>query len=302
MSSLPNASDPGACAALAASLWAELGAPLARLHSHVAVDPEPLIVFTPTLARNEGRLLGLAASWCLRYEARISASRLAHVAKRAPRGVAEAWEAFRGDLAAHGGSWGKPAPSPRPVDVRVVGLDITRPALIRLRMRGLAGVAARADVLVELLARANEWHSAQVGDPIATRRSTDVVLTDLVATGLVDERTTGGRREVRLAEPNALARLVGGAADLAYPSWAQIFEWMLLAEQELGAGPPATAEAQVSEAARRRALRTTGRDLGLPDPGPDLGAWASLHASQLANGSSPLFALRSGRAARVRSW
>ena len=59
------------------SLWTELGVPgVIRRHAHVAIDPEPLIVFSPWLLRHDARLQEEVVRWCVAHADRISASRL----------------------------------------------------------------------------------------------------------------------------------------------------------------------------------------------------------------------------------
>jgi hypothetical protein len=59
------------------SAWTELGVPgVERTHQRFAIDPDPLIVFTPALAKDDPRLVEQAAAWCGRHGAVVSKTRL----------------------------------------------------------------------------------------------------------------------------------------------------------------------------------------------------------------------------------
>ena len=150
---------------LAWSLWTELGVPgVVRNHRHTVVDPEALLVATPAMVWGEPRLRELAYGWCAVHSERTSTSRLRGLYAGLPGGAQAPFGSFVATLR-QGGlvRWSIPsdeAPWRDQPLVRRVSLDLSRPALLRLRMRGLCGVGARADVLCELLARQDGWVTA----------------------------------------------------------------------------------------------------------------------------------------------
>src|SRR5687768_9533464 len=85
--------------------WSELGVPGGRETAAEAADPEPLIAFTPHLAADEPRLLGLVFDWCLAHQAWISATRLAGCVAAASPEVQVAAGRFNAALWEHGVRW-----------------------------------------------------------------------------------------------------------------------------------------------------------------------------------------------------
>ncbi|MEJ7562776.1 MAG: hypothetical protein WKF45_09660 [Ilumatobacteraceae bacterium] len=125
------------------SLWAELGVPgVLRNHAHVAIDPEPLIVFSPWLFRDDARLQDEVVRWCVAHADRISASRLYGLLKTASPDVSAAFNEMATNLRPRrvvddGESDGDEASTTKPL-----ALPTKRSALIR-EVAFLAGGARR---------------------------------------------------------------------------------------------------------------------------------------------------------------
>src|SRR3954451_22050481 len=74
------------------SLWAEVGVPgWSRRHEDWAIDPEPLIVFTPYLGDGDSRLGGESINWCIRNARYIAATRLRNILSTTPEAVRQRW-------------------------------------------------------------------------------------------------------------------------------------------------------------------------------------------------------------------
>ncbi len=263
-----RAREPGL--GLAWSLWTELGVPGPyRRHSSTIVDPERLIVATPRLARDDPRLLDLVFAWCAQHAHRVSASRLSTLLKEARAEVRSAAELFLGELAAAGTPLVRvpPAPPPQPRDRRDIIVPMARPALLRLRMRGLVGVGGRADVLVTLLSSPATWWSASELDDVGiAKRNVARVLAELGEAGIAHTRRRGNTLEYRLVNPTALGELVALPPHATFPDWRGVFEWMHLAD-ELGQLDPArSATLRVEVAHHREALESLVAALGLELP------------------------------------
>jgi hypothetical protein len=214
------------------SAWTELGIPgTQRTHQGVAVDPDPLIVFTPALAVNDPRLLEQAGAWCERHGERVSKTRLDGLVRGAPDDVGSAFTTFAERLGGACADW-RPSErrSRRIVPERTTPPPLERPALARLRMRALAGTGARADVLCELLGSQRSWISATDLERLGyTRRSIARVLADLEAAHLTSEKPGKGAAAFRLRDPRELAILIA-AKDLMWPDWAAVLTlaWRLV--------------------------------------------------------------------------
>jgi len=206
-----------ATGALLWSLWTELGLPGAeRHHSHLLSDPEPLIVFTPFLAASDSRLLGLVFDWCAAHADHLSVTRIKALADTVPEDVRQSLMRFNGALEREGIRW-SPTGSPGPFEVgrRRMALPLERPSLLRLRLRFLAGVSARAEVLTELLvAGRTRLSSEELAIPGITRRSTDRVIAELVKGGFLTVHGKQRGRRFSLINQNALSSLFGHGREI----------------------------------------------------------------------------------------
>lgn len=221
------------------SLWTELGVPgLARSHGHLALDPEPLIAVTPWLAMSDARLQAEAMRWCVAHGDRISASRLLALVAAAPSHVRQAFDRFAATLAAQSRVRWRPAaqePAPPTKATKTPpSLPVTRAALVRFRLRAVAGVGARADVLAELMAHPDTWVVASDLNHLGySKRNVSRVLTELAESGLARSRRSRNAVAFQLGELPPWQALVGGA-DLSWPPWSALF-LLAVAAAELSA-------------------------------------------------------------------
>lgn len=212
--------------------WTELGVRgVERRFQHNAIDPEPLIVFTPALSADEPRLNEQVTAWCERFGGAVTTTRLWGIAKTAPTPIREAFETFINSLGGAAHHWQRSGTSSSrgPID-HTSSLPLERPSLARLRIRALAGTGARADVISEILGTQNAWVTATELERLGyTRRSISRVLDELSAARIVVERSTKGPRAFRLSKQDALTDIVA-ARDLVWPDWptALTLAWQLL--------------------------------------------------------------------------
>lgn len=285
---------------LAWSLWTELGIPgVARNHTHLVVDPEPLIVATPTLAAADPRLLEQAFGWCTTHADRISASRLKGLLTGSSPSVAELFSSFSLGLRDHGVRWpatGSPDPWSPLGSVPAPPLPLDRPAMLRFRLRALCGVGARADVLVELLTSGGIWRSAAELAALGyTKRNVARVLSELDDAGIVASRTEGNTRRFRLARSTPLQDLVA-ADELAAPAWHHLFGVFvdLLGLLEHEHDPAAVRRVEASKLRERlvgpcRMLSLDGPPptRGVPDAWDLLVTWGASRVQAAADGREP---------------
>lgn len=288
---------------LAWSMWTELGVPgVLRRHQRVAVDPEPLVVASPRLAAGDPRLLELIYSWCADHEQRLSASRIQGLhqvaAPSVQRAFAELVATLRRDGAVRWSVDASAEPWSTSPERRPVQADLSRPALLRLRLRALCGVGARADVLAELLGRRAAWtRASDLSDEGYSKRNVGRILAELHEAGLVEGRTRGRTHLFRLPPSSSLDALVG-APRLRFPRWRLALDLVAsvldLADQSERSA--ATRRVEAHKVAER--LRPVAQELGLPTPPPTKGdpqawegvmGWAVAQTTALAAGSSDAF-------------
>ncbi len=203
------------------SLWSEMGVPGGgRVHRQIVLDPEPLIAFTPHLARQDNRLMGLAFDWCAHHAGKISKSRLAGLSKLLSDPVRQRLAGFNGALASQGVHW---RPQGERLDLTLdrdkIALPLERPPLLIFRIRAFAGVSARADVLVRLLFCAQGGADvSSLTPPGTSRRNVERVLAEFRQAGLVLVHGSPRRSRFRLSEPASFAKMTN-AEDLIFWDW-----------------------------------------------------------------------------------
>lgn len=247
---------------MAWSLWAELGASgWVRRHTWQAIDVEPLILFTAWLGDTDVRLRDEALRWCVANARLTSAVRLRNLLRGVDPSTAAAFSRFAATVKAHVHvPWpGEGEPLPFRVPERGGDLDLSRPALLQLRLRSVTGVSARAELLRLLLATPNHARSASDLAVGAAYGKGNVVgaLEMLTLSGVVEAGRVGNQLRYRLARPAELAALVGGTPTL-HPDWAPIFR-ITTALVELGRSAPV--QPLVRAADIRRLLRAVEADL-----------------------------------------
>jgi hypothetical protein len=297
----PAPGTAAAAARLAWSLLTELGAPgLERRHAGLAVDPEPSVLLACRAMGADPRLRDQLARWLVHHGAQLSVSRLTGLL--AGLGT-EARAAFSGLAAAVRAAGGPrlPAPEPAPPWPRTpeappLELPLRRPALVRLRLRALCGVGARADLLAELLGRAGGW--TRVIDLAHTgysRRSTAALLAELADGGLAERQSQGNAHRYRLRAPGELQALIGGAGLRWDDAGAALQLVDLSLQLDAFAGLPPPVE-RVEAAALRDALAGLAHRLSVPAP-PDprahpeaaaaLRAWAAAAIDERLGAAEP---------------
>lgn len=281
---------------LAWSLWTELGVRGAvRRHQDWSIDPEALIVLTAVLVEVDPRLRDESLDWCLRFHRYLSRSRLRNITGRLDDESAAAYRRFAGTLGAAGlPGWPKvEEPLPFSSSEKSVLADLRRPALLRLRLRAIFGVSARAELIHTLAWRHDSWLT--IGDlaelSAYTKRNVSDELNGLELAGLLDVAYSGNRKRLRLADIEALRSFVG-------PAPSQIIDWigptLLLTEVRALARrfEAAAPEVQDVEASSLIASHSARPDIApmprLPELGPSAGdaleRWALNLSGRLARG------------------
>ncbi len=210
-----------ALAAMVWRCWRTLGAPAyADRIQHTLVDPEALIVLTAWIARaRESRMALTVADWCANNHGILSHIRLRSFVNIAGPDVAA--EVVRMVALANGTDprgVGNIKFTSRPtVDADpAVPIHIDEAAMLRMRLRGLLGPAAKAEALTYLLCVRASDGSTSAALARATRygqRNLLDALNDLTYGGWL-ERWRVGRRDYRFQVTDQARRAFGAA-----PEW-----------------------------------------------------------------------------------
>ncbi len=148
---------------LAWSLWTGLGVP-GRIDNHAdhAIDPESLIIFTAALCDADPRLRDEATDWCIRYGNLISGARLKNLLVAEDDRVRASYGELAATVAAHSSLRWPNRTTARDHTLRkrpgIQSFD--RGSQVALRLRGLLGVSARAEIIRVLLAEPKTEFSA----------------------------------------------------------------------------------------------------------------------------------------------
>jgi len=281
---------------LAWSLWGELGVPsAARRHSHWLADPEPLLVWTPLVAEHDARLRDEIFRWGHAHADRLSMTRLRGLLHERPTNVAASFGGLAATLA-EAGSKGWPQqtgipPWPRRPKPRRSPCPVDRPALAALRLRALAGVGARADLLTALATHSESWRSARDLEWLGyTKRSIARLLEELNEAGYLRRRAQRNSMQYTLVNRPLWTRLAG--VDNVVPidiAAVGSFVHHVLTVAQSSAKPIAVR--RVDAVRQRAALEQAASLLELPSPpsdddaATDLMQWGLLHLKRLAHGA-----------------
>ncbi|MHB1986905.1 MAG: hypothetical protein ACYCSF_02795 [Acidimicrobiales bacterium] len=204
-------------------VWSELGVSgWARTHQHWAIDPEPLIVFSPAVLASEPRLRDEATDWCVRNWRHVSAVRLRNLLRENESGQSDTW----GEFAATVNRFSGAAKWPHATTERnytVTGRSVLRPlserSMIYLRMRSIFGLGARTEVLRYLLFTHERSTAAMLAAQTNyAKRNVADACDSLTQAGVLSSRQVGNRLYFSLADEAALATFLGPTPRVI-PDW-----------------------------------------------------------------------------------
>ena len=198
------------------SQWHELGiaATVPRRHQDDVIDPEALIAFTASHSDLDPRLRDESIDWVIRYGSFVSKARL--------KNVLADWDVLSNPLfreyaatvnAKAGLGW--PAGRARALAFRSRARsyleDLSRPALLALRMRAVFGVGARAELMRVLVSRPQAAMTAAELSMETSYRKRNVLneLEPLKFAGVVRSFRAVNADRFSLAKADQLAGLVG---------------------------------------------------------------------------------------------
>jgi hypothetical protein len=279
-----------ALADLAWSQWTELGVRgVTRSHREWSIDPEALVVLTACIAEDDPRLRDESLDWCVNNHRYLSRSRLRNILRRMSTPARTACERYTSTLAAAGvRGWQTTAtPWPSALTGKSALAELGRPALVRVRLRAMFGVSARAELLHALAWQSAGWTSSAELAALAgyTKRNVDAELDNLNRAGLVESTLTSNRRMVRLRDRPSFEGFVG-AAPARFADWVPLVTLLTDVRGLLrGAGDldPRVQDVEASGQIERWRHQPAAANWPSP-PRPGAGAWRKLEewAAQLA--------------------
>lgn len=257
---------------LAWSLWGELGVSTwERRHQGWSVELEPLVAFTAFLAVRDRRLAREAIDWCISNSAFVSLSQFRSVTAGEGWGEREALQDLAATMMALTGRKWPGAERGRAWRVEPSGRsrlrELSEPSLFQLRLRAVFGVGARAELLRWMLSYpSQEWTVAQLGERIAYTQRQAAADLEMLASGGLLKKSTGGPSRYVLADPPGVARVLGELPRFT-PRWLPMFQvlaGMLTATEVVSFGQ--FRDAGVEMARRLRGLEPLISRSGLPAP------------------------------------
>ncbi len=204
-------------------VWSELGVSgWVRTHERWAIDPEPLIVFSPAVFAAEPRLRDEAIDWCIRNWRHVSVVRLRHLLHDNEDEQTDAWGEFSATVNRFSGGTKWPHATVERT-YSTTGRSVLRPlaerSMIYLRMRSIFGLSARTEVLRTLLVTGERSTAAMLATQTNyAKRNVADACEALVQAGVLQSKQLGNRLYFSLADPPALASFVGPSPDV-FPEW-----------------------------------------------------------------------------------
>lgn len=205
--------------------WSELGVSgWGRTHQDWAIDPEPLIAFTPEVATEDARLRDEVTDWCTRNWRHVSQIRLRHILRDNDLESSEEWGGFAATVNRSAGSKFPGATDPRPYQTtgRSTLRPLTEASALYLRMRAVFGLGARTEIL-RYLAFNEERSTAAVlaSKTNYAKRNIADACELLTQAGLLHSRAVGNRRYFSLTDAPALMHFVGEVPSET-PDWSAL--------------------------------------------------------------------------------
>lgn len=228
---------------LAWSLWVELGVSgFTRRHSHWMIDPEELLIFTAWLGNHDARLVEETADWCIRFGDNLSTDRLKNLLESQDERTQTGYAEISGLVRAHKGprlpgptnpgrKFTPSSKSSRP--------DLSRPALLSLRIRKVLGVGAKAELFTRFLTTPgrrvtiNELCREGLG---FARITISKAIEDLVESGVVRVDQTRREHQFHLEFP-ATAHEVLDLEACWRPRWDLLFRLLRLGSTIVESAP-----------------------------------------------------------------
>ena len=219
-------------------------------HGEWSINPEPLIAFTAHEGDRDPRLRDESIDWCIQHERYVSRARLRSSLRRADPSTRSSFGTYAATVSEHTGHRWPEATQARPYEptARSSLAPLTEPALIRLRLRALFGVGARAEILHAFVGQPRAQMTAADLARVAgyTKRNVTEELDRLELAGLLQVAAPSNQFLYRLHDRTALLDFVGRRPNV-FPNWEPIFRIVTALLKAVRAIEPASETTQAIE-------------------------------------------------------
>jgi len=248
---------------LLASQWAGIGLTIdVSARPAYVVDPEALILATAELADLDPRLADTSQDWIADYGWYVNHRRLDRMRRARGPQTAGTFDSSQG------------LRQPRGRDRE---MDFGSPAMMLLRLRGLVGVNARAELLLRLASTTSPQTVAALAHwSVYSKQNTAEAVGFLVDAGVAAAARIGNRDEIQLVPENAPAWFRPGGQLPPVTQWATVLPVLAEVARSTELGPTlgrVSAQVALRSMMRTAAERLAGTEWPVPDlrPGRDVG-------------------------------
>jgi hypothetical protein len=243
--------------------WATLGiAAQVAPGEEWLIDPEALIASTLRLKAADPRLAGMAGEWLAANGEWVNQARLQRVFRAFDDGSAKpATRALQAEMESLASCRSRERKSRR----KSVAPSVQRPALLRLTLRGLMGMDARADILTFLLAGKRGSSLAIARQVYHDQKGTYRILEKWCITGVVTKRAGG----YALTRSHEWLQLLGIKRLPGYVDWVTVLaslDRLALRLSGVEGGDPYVASSLFRDAGESLAEPFADIGLSIPDP------------------------------------
>lgn len=283
------------------SLWCELGVSgWAGDHKRWFIDPEPLILWTAWLGDADARLRDEVTDWCVAFGSWISGTRLANLLGLASVETRAGFGELAATVAAHSATRWRGATTPRRFERtgRSRLESFTAPSQVSLRLRGLFGVGARAEVVRVLFAERDAHAASALAEEIAFgKRIVSETLDSLRRSGAVEEHRVKNQLRYRMIGATEWSSVLG-EMPVVWPRWSRILPLLIIAAECVERSRRQSARVAAVEAQKvEQAIASSAYAAQLSPPGSErsdvdrvdrLEAWATQTLRRLADADAPV--------------
>lgn len=266
------------------STWVELGASgWDRRHQGWAIDPEPLIVYSPLVFRSDARLDDEAVDWCVLNGRSVSKARIRNLVGSAPVDVRSAFGTFAATVAEHSGpEWfGATTPRPHRPEAKSREPDLLRSSMAWLRMRAIFGLSTRTEILRYFLASGSVRLPAFAIAEGTGYRKRNVIddCESMTQAGVLTTRRIRNTALYALARGDDLESFVGELPPIR-PDWRRLLtvvaELVTAEERHLAASSPRVQAVLARESLDRLSNSLEWFDIDVRTPRPPADMWPTV--------------------------
>jgi hypothetical protein len=286
------------CVELAWRQWKALGVSATGPTESSVIDPEALILFTAALGDADPRLRDESTDWCARYGARlVAASRLRNLRARCDAYHRPCIDEYLATVNANSQTRWPTQTAAKPRKYRASNKSelprlVKSRALVRLQLRSVFGMSARAEVLTSFLAGPPVPHTASdLSQGGYSKRTIALVLEDLAFAEVLTALRRGNQIKYRCTGASHLRQVAPAAKSGVLPRWDLWFEMLTQVEdlaRRIGGKNPIVQGVEAKRLASDLEATAATLELQIPQPDrperyfADLVEWLSERVAELS--------------------